>query len=92
VTFLKRIVTLATLAGFLGLAAADFTHHHSELTAKPEASCVVCKITHQTPALTSETTGVTPALDLVFVVSEPATPLYLSFASTHHGLSPPIAL
>jgi hypothetical protein len=84
----QRFAALTVLAAFLGLTAAGTLHQHADL--QPQTDCVVCKIVHQTPALSMplalEHGDVSISEVLVPAVPHP----YLQFVFASHGRSPPV--
>lgn len=82
-----RFTSLVALAAFLGLSAVESFHHHN--AQQTEASCAVCQIAHQTPALLGKTPALASQAIISRILAAVILPSYVRFVFVSHGLSPP---
>jgi len=86
---LLRLATLCVLTGYVGLVVGEAFHAYFAKD-HVEASCAVCQVAHQTPALASGPPVVLAPHSVVRVVF-----FFAAFASSAalpqpHGRSPPL--
>jgi hypothetical protein len=84
-----KFIALFTLAAFVGFSTAAAIHSHKSL--KEPDTCAICKIVHQTPALTSGAAVVRISIEISDVNPVFTPQSYLHVVFTSHGLSPPLA-
>jgi hypothetical protein len=83
-----RIISLLTLAVFLGFAALETCHSHKSV--QSEANCFICNIVHRTPMLTNSAQHLALAIVVTRAQSAAVPQLFLKFVFVSHGLSPPV--
>ncbi|MFA5976286.1 MAG: hypothetical protein WC859_09020 [Elusimicrobiota bacterium] len=82
-----RVLPLLILSVFLGSSALQMCHRHPAV--QSETNCVVCKIAHQTPALTDVAQRIVPGVVITDSLFIDGPSSYVHFVFVSHGLSPP---
>jgi len=86
----SRILAVATLGVYLGLAVTESFHHHAQ--GQTESHCPICQVVHQTPVISQgRPINIRNPENFLRVVSHNAPPILAETEKVSLGRSPPSA-